>query len=67
MEDGNDIKFVKLKKILIEFLIRLNKERREDRTVDKSFVKGLIIAVFSVQKVKSGEVLNIALIDFIKG
>lgn len=67
VEVGDGFVFVKLKKALVDFLIRLNKERREDSTVDKAFVKGLVIAVFSVQKVKSGETFNSALINFIKG
>lgn len=36
----------------------MNVERRGDVAVDKAFVKGLVIAVFSVQKVKSNETLT---------
>lgn len=67
MQVGNGIERVKLKKQLVDFLIRPNVERREDSGVDKAFVKGLVIAVFSVQKIKSQENLHLDLISFIKG
>lgn len=67
MEVGNGIECVKLKKLLVDFLVRLNIERREDSTVDKAFVKGLVIGVFSVQKIKSNENLSSDLVAFISG
>lgn len=67
MKVGNGIERVKLKKQLVDFLIRLNVELKEDRGVDKAFVKGLVIAVFSVKKIKSNENLSLDLVSFIKG
>lgn len=66
MQDGDGVIIVKLKKVALDFSIRLNKQRRHDHTLDRAFVQGLVTAVFGVHKVKSGA-LNPALIDFIKG
>lgn len=67
MEVGNGNHYVKLKKSLVDFLIRLNVEFRDEISVDKSFLKGLAIAVFTVRKIKSSEKLSSELIGFIKG
>lgn len=64
---GDDIEYVKLKDSLVEFLVRLNTQNREDTASDKLFIKGLIIAVFSVQKIKEKRVLHPDLVEFIKG
>lgn len=63
----DDIEYVKLKDSLVEFLLRLNTQNREDTASDKLFIKGLIIAVFSVQKIKEKQVLHPNLVEFIKG
>lgn len=65
VEVGNGIEHVKLKKNLVDFLIKLNVERREDRSVDKAFIKGLMIAVFTVQKIKTSNNFNENLKAFI--
>lgn len=67
MEVGAGVEFIKLKKTLVDFLVQLNINRRDDSAVDKAFVKGLVIAVFTVQKIKKNEHLNPDLIEFIKG
>lgn len=67
VEVGSGIQFVKFKDSLIDFLIRLNTERRNDLASDKTFVKGLLIAVFSVQKIKEQQNLQTDLLGFIKG
>lgn len=55
-----------MKKCLVDFLTRLNVDRGEDVSLDKAFVKGLIIAVFGVQKVKSKDTLSQELMGFIR-
>lgn len=62
---GDDVEFVKLNKVLVDFLTKLNVDRRKDSSVDKTFVKGLIIAAFTVQKVKTNDILNQDLMEFI--
>lgn len=64
---ANGGKVVKLKKFLIDFLSRLNVERRGDVSIDKAFVKGLIMGVFNVQTVKANEALDPQLMEFVKG
>lgn len=54
-----------MKKCLVDFLTRLNVDRSADVSIDKAFVKGLIIAVFGVQKVKSKDTLSQELKEFI--
>lgn len=64
---GSGNNFVKLKDSLVEFLTRLNTERRNDLTSDKIFVKGLLIAAFSVETIKEQRNLETNLLEFIKG
>lgn len=64
---GENVQLVKLKTLLVDLLIRLNLQRREDDSMDKVFIKGLVIAVFSVRKVKAHENFHPDLVAFIRG
>lgn len=62
---GEGVEFVKIKKVLLDFLTKLNVELRKDSSADKAFVKGLIIAAFTVQKVKTNDILSQDFMEFI--
>lgn len=58
---------VKLLGRVVKWLIGLNVEHRAQCDVDKSFIKALLIVVFSVKAIKSGDFLEEDLMTFIKG
>lgn len=58
---------VKLKGQLVQFLIKLNTDRAPDANMDKVFIKALLIAVFTVKRIKSGAILEPELMKFIEG
>lgn len=63
---GEGFKEVKLKGRIVNWLINLNKSRPNDRSIDKHFIKALLIAAISVDEVKKGD-LNAEIVKFIKG
>lgn len=77
MQEGDDrryfvkvddvFKTVKLQGRLVNWLLNLNAQRRADAQIDKSFIKSLLIAVFTVKLIKAGDALEPGLIEFIKG
>lgn len=58
---------VKMKGKAVSFLVGLNKDQRNDTALDLPFIKAIIICVFGVKKVKSGDTLESELIAFING
>lgn len=63
---GDGIEYVKMIDSLVDFLIRLNTELKS-AAGDKAFIKGLVIAVFSMPKIKQNQILHPDLLEFIKG
>lgn len=57
---------VELQMRVVDFLIDLNTNRRADKTVDKAFIKSLLIGVLSVKAIKAGEKSD-GYISFIEG
>lgn len=58
---------VKLTGRIVQFCSGLNANRREDVTADLTFIKAMIVSVFGVKHVKAGSILQVELVDFIKG
>lgn len=65
VKDGH--KEVKIKGRAIEWLNNINIKHRNDKTADKPFIKVLLISVFTVKFIKSGDKFEEDLIKFIKG
>lgn len=63
----NGFKEIKLKGRLVKLLLDLNANRREDVSVDLTFIKALIVSVFTVKYIKEEGILQTELVDFIKG
>lgn len=64
MKDGH--KEIMLKGRVVSWLIRMNEERN-DKNYDKSYIKVLLIATFTVKFIKSGAGLEEGMLDFVKG
>ena len=65
MEDEH--KELKLKSNVIKWLIGVNNERGNDKNADKTFIKVLLISVFTAKFIKTGAALEEGLLAFIKG
>lgn len=58
---------IKLNGRVVNWLTGMNTERRNESNVDKTFIKVLLIAVFTVRFIKSGDEFEAGSMDFIKG
>lgn len=61
------LKEVKLKGKAVNFLTRLNTEQRNDAELDLSFIKTMVICVFTCKSVRSDVTLEPELISYIRG
>ncbi|XP_031635606.1 uncharacterized protein LOC116348676 [Contarinia nasturtii] len=57
---------VKLKGSVANWLCSLNEKKRNDQSLDKYFIKALLIAVFSIKNIKGDDELHADLMAFIK-
>lgn len=60
-------KSVELQGRMVEFLIDLNENCRNEDKIDKPFIKTLLIAVLSVKAIKANEDFDEGYVSFIKG
>lgn len=52
---------------MVDFLIGLNDNRRDEKNIDKHFIKTLLIGVLSVKAIKANEDFDDGYVSFIKG
>lgn len=52
---------------LVNGCSNLNQTRRNDSTADKIFLKGLLIGICTVKRIKSSPTFDEGILDFIKG
>lgn len=71
VDSSNGSVEVRLTGKTVKWLLKLNVKRREDKSVDKAFIKAILIAVFKAQFIKdfqgSVNALDENLVLFIKG
>lgn len=64
---GDGFQEVKLKGRIVKWLCDLNENKRNEQSIDKHFVKALLIAIFSVKTIKENGALDVDLMAFING
>ena len=67
VQAGRTFKEVLLSARLVNGCCNLNQTRRNDITADKIFLKGLLIGICTVKRIKSSTTFDEGILEFIKG